>query len=89
MRAFPATYGVVVEPAPDGRTILQVAADDLASLAAYASGLSYGFEVLDPPELRAELRRRALAIANRHTGPSSANGSGQPTNMSADRNESQ
>jgi predicted DNA-binding transcriptional regulator YafY len=65
-RAFPPLYGVVVEPAPDGRAVLRVASDDLASLATYAAGLSYSFEVLSPPELRAELRRRALAIADRH-----------------------
>lgn len=66
VRAFPPLYGVVVEPAPDGQAILRVGSDDLAGLASYAAGLSYDFEVLDPPELRAELRRRALAIAGRH-----------------------
>lgn len=66
-RAFPPVYGVVVEDASEGRSILRVAADDLPSLATYAAGLSYDFEVLDPPELRTELRRRALAIAERHS----------------------
>jgi predicted DNA-binding transcriptional regulator YafY len=61
--------GHVVEPSRDGRSILRVAADDLASLASYATGLSYDFEVLDPPELRIEVRRRALETAARHADP--------------------
>ncbi|MBO0883410.1 MAG: WYL domain-containing protein, partial [Mycobacterium sp.] len=59
--------GQIVEPAPDGRSILRVGLDDIASLAAYTTGLSCDFEVLDPPGLRTELRRRALHIAARHT----------------------
>ena len=70
-KAARAFRGRIVEPAPDGRTILRVAANDLAGLASYAAGLSYDFEVLDPPELRAELRRRALEIAARHAAASS------------------
>jgi predicted DNA-binding transcriptional regulator YafY len=65
-KAVRAFRGRIVEPAADGRTVLRVAADDLASLASYAAGLSYDFEVLDPPELRTELRRRALEMADRH-----------------------
>ncbi len=59
--------GQIVEPAPDGRSILRVGSDDLESLACYAAGLSCDFEILDPPELRTELRRRALEVAARHT----------------------
>ncbi|HVX42276.1 MAG TPA: WYL domain-containing protein, partial [Mycobacteriales bacterium] len=66
--AVAAFRGHVVERAPDGRSILRVAADDLESLAVYAAGLSGDVEVLDPPELRSELRRRALQIADRHSG---------------------
>lgn len=32
------------------------------------AGLSGDVEVLDPPEVRSELRRRALRIADRHSG---------------------
>ncbi|MEQ7124180.1 YafY family protein [Actinopolymorpha sp. B11F2] len=67
-KAARAFRGRIVEPAPHGRSILRVAADDLASLASYAAGLSYDFEVLDPPELRTEVRRRAWEIAARHAG---------------------
>ncbi|MEQ7010627.1 YafY family protein [Actinopolymorpha sp. B17G11] len=67
-KAARAFRGRIVEPAPHGRSILRVAADDLASLASYAAGLSYDFEVLDPPELRTEVRRRALEMAVRHAG---------------------
>ncbi|MGW0230810.1 helix-turn-helix transcriptional regulator [Actinopolymorpha singaporensis] len=74
-RAFRAQ---IVEPAPEGRTILRVTGDDLPSLAAYAAGLSYDFEVLDPPELRAELHRRALEIAARHAAPRPAEAEPQP-----------
>ncbi|WP_084678650.1 helix-turn-helix transcriptional regulator [Actinopolymorpha alba] len=74
-RAVQAFRGHIIEPTPDGRSILRVAADDLGSLAFYAAGLSYDFEVLDPPELRIELRRRALEIAARHAEPSSIQGS--------------
>ncbi|GAA2758876.1 helix-turn-helix transcriptional regulator [Actinopolymorpha rutila] len=71
-KAARAFHAQIVEPVPEGRTVLRVAADDLASLAAYAAGLSYDFEVLDPPELRVELHRRALEIATRHAPPSTA-----------------
>ena len=67
-KAVKAFRGRIVEPAPNGKAILRVAADDLASLASYATGLSYAFEVLAPPELRTEVRRRAVEIATRHTG---------------------
>jgi predicted DNA-binding transcriptional regulator YafY len=77
-KAAKAFRGRVVEPAPDGKTILRVAADDLASLASYATGLAYGFEILAPPELRTEVRRRASEIATRHTADS-------PTDRSARR----
>ncbi|GAA4981950.1 helix-turn-helix transcriptional regulator [Actinopolymorpha pittospori] len=70
--AVQAFRGRIVEPAPDGRAILRVAANDLAGLASYAAGLSYDFEVLDPPELRAELRGRALEIAARHAAARSS-----------------
>jgi predicted DNA-binding transcriptional regulator YafY len=67
-KALKAFRGRVIEPAPDGRTILRVADDDLASLASYATGLAFGFEILDPPALRIEVRRRAMEIAARHIG---------------------
>ncbi|GAA5000507.1 hypothetical protein [Actinopolymorpha pittospori] len=38
------------------------------------------FEVLDPPELRAELRRRALEIAARHAAAASFTDGGALTN---------
>ncbi|MET9019649.1 WYL domain-containing protein [Actinopolymorpha sp. NPDC004070] len=62
-------HGQIVEPTPDGRAILRVGADDLPSLAAYATGLSYDFEVLGPPELRVEVHRRAQDVAARHALP--------------------
>lgn len=67
-RAVKEFRGRLVEPAPNGKTILRIADDDLAPLASYATGLRYAFEVLDPPELRTEVRRRALGIAARNTG---------------------
>jgi predicted DNA-binding transcriptional regulator YafY len=67
-KALRAFRGRVIEPASDGRTILRVADDDLASLASYATGLACGFEILDPPALRIEVRRRAMEIAARHIG---------------------
>lgn len=67
-KAVKAFRGRIVEPGPGGKAVLRIAADELGSLASYATGLSCGFEVLDPPELRAEIRRRALDIAARHAG---------------------
>jgi predicted DNA-binding transcriptional regulator YafY len=67
-KAVKAFRGRIVEPVPNGKSILRVAADDLASLASYAIGLPYAFEILAPPELRTEVRRRAREIATRHTG---------------------
>jgi predicted DNA-binding transcriptional regulator YafY len=66
-KAVKAFRGRIVEPAPHGKAILRVAADDLASLASYATGLSCAFEILAPPELRTAVRRRAREIATRHT----------------------
>jgi predicted DNA-binding transcriptional regulator YafY len=57
---------VVVEPRPDGRTLLRVAANDLGPLVSYATGLEFDFEVLGPPELRAAVADRAARIAHQH-----------------------
>lgn len=58
--------GAVVQPQPDGRVLLRVAANELAPLISYATGLDFEFEVLGPPELRAAVAERAARIARRH-----------------------
>ena len=69
---MPPTLGVV-EGVDDVTSLVRVAANDLDVLAHHICGLPGRFEVLDPPELRARVRRRAAEIArwNRPTPGSS------------------
>jgi len=57
----------VVEPATGGKALLRVAAGGLDPLIRFATGIGFGFEVLDPPELRTAVRDRADEIAARHS----------------------
>jgi predicted DNA-binding transcriptional regulator YafY len=56
----------VVEPRPDGRVLLRVAANDLDLLVSHITGLEFDFEVLGPPEVRAAVADRAARIAYQH-----------------------
>jgi predicted DNA-binding transcriptional regulator YafY len=60
----PPTVGVV-EAHPDG-SLLTVGADDVAFLAGHLVALDLPFEALDPPELRAFLRRAATRLTGAH-----------------------
>ena len=64
-RRVPPTVGVVE---PDGldRAVLTTGADDLDLLAGHLVGLGLPFEALEPPELRARLRRVARSLATSH-----------------------
>ena len=64
-RRVPPTVGVVE---PDGldRAVLTTGADDLDLLAGHLVGLGLSFEALEPPELRARLRRVARSLATSH-----------------------
>jgi predicted DNA-binding transcriptional regulator YafY len=63
----PPTVGVV-EPHPDG-ALLTVGADDLAFLAGHLVALDLPFEALEPPELRALLRRAGKRLTAAHRPP--------------------
>jgi predicted DNA-binding transcriptional regulator YafY len=67
-RRIPPTVGVV---RPDGadHAELAVGADDLDALAGHLVALGLPFEVLEPPELRARVRRIGARLARAHRGP--------------------
>lgn len=67
-RAIPGAVGILESDA--GTTIVDVGSTSLDRLVSYIAGLRLPCEVLDPPELRATLRRhaRAVAAANRERG---------------------
>jgi predicted DNA-binding transcriptional regulator YafY len=69
-RLVPPTVGQLRAEAP-ATTLLRIGADDLDWLARYLIGLTCGFEVLEPPELVAALRRvgRELATTGARVGP--------------------
>ena len=54
-----------VEPCETG-SLLHIGADDTAWLASYLIGLDLSFEVLRPPELRADLHRMGVRLAGTH-----------------------
>lgn len=56
----------VVEPAGPDATLVRVAAMGLDPLVGFVCGLPFGFEVLDPPELRARLVGLGRALVARH-----------------------
>jgi len=60
----PPTVGIV-DAHPDG-SLLTVGADDLGFLAGHLVALDLPFEALDPPELRAFLRRAATRLDHMH-----------------------
>ncbi|MHB1498614.1 MAG: helix-turn-helix transcriptional regulator [Acidimicrobiales bacterium] len=55
----------VIEPCEMG-SLLHIGADDTAWLASYLIGLDLSFEVLRPPELRADLHRMGVRLAATH-----------------------
>jgi len=64
-RAFPPSVALV-EPAGPRTALLRVAAVELAPLVTFVCGLSYEFEVLDPPELREHLRALGERLVRHH-----------------------
>jgi predicted DNA-binding transcriptional regulator YafY len=65
-RRVPPTVGLVESDGAD-RAVLTTGADDLDLLAGHLVGLGLPFEAVDPPELRARLRRVARALAAAHS----------------------
>jgi predicted DNA-binding transcriptional regulator YafY len=61
---IPRTVGRL-ESHEDG-TLLRIGAPDVEWLARYLAGLAFPFRVLDPPELRTELRSLGLRLARQH-----------------------
>ena len=53
----------VVEPADDGHSILRMGADSLAQIARSIASMSCTWRILDPPELKAEIRAHARRLA--------------------------
>jgi predicted DNA-binding transcriptional regulator YafY len=56
----------VIEARTDGTTVLIIGGDSLGWLAGYLASLPFALEVLDPEELRAELRALGLRLAAAH-----------------------
>lgn len=61
---IPRTVGSI-EAHAEG-TLLRIGAPDVAWLARYLAGLPFGFQVLDPSELRTELRAMGRRLAREH-----------------------
>jgi predicted DNA-binding transcriptional regulator YafY len=61
---IPRTVGSL-EPHDDG-TLLRIGGSDLRWLATYLAALPFGFRVLDPPELRDELRALGRRLVRDH-----------------------
>ena len=59
----------IVEPAAGRRSLLRIGADTLAWLAGFLIEMDLPFEVLAPPELRAELHELGARLAARHRAP--------------------
>jgi hypothetical protein len=53
----------VVEPAGEGRALLRIGADHMRFIIAVAAELDCDFDVLDPPELQAAVRRVARRLS--------------------------
>jgi len=64
-KTYPPTMAVV-EPLPDGQSLVRVAAWELGSLVDFVLRLPFDLEVLDPPELRARIGEIARRLARRH-----------------------
>ena len=61
---IPRTVGTL-EAGDDG-TLLRIGAPDVEWLARYLAGLPFPFEIVDPPELKRELRAMGLRLARQH-----------------------
>ena len=67
-RQFEPFAGVVEEePSADGRAVLRVGSNNLDSLVRFAAGLTIGWEVEGPGDLRKAVRRYARAVLRGHT----------------------
>lgn len=77
-RAIPSALGILESDA--GTTIVEVGSTSLDRLVSYLAGLRLACEVLEPPELRATLRRHAqsLAAANRDRANPRRGAAGRP-----------
>jgi predicted DNA-binding transcriptional regulator YafY len=64
-RTYPPTMAVV-EPLPDGRGLVRVAAWESGSLVDFVLRLPFDLEVLEPPELRARIGAIGRRLARRH-----------------------
>jgi predicted DNA-binding transcriptional regulator YafY len=64
-QTYPPTMAVV-DPLPDGRSVVRVAAWDLPSLVDFVLRLPFDLEVLEPPELRARIGAVGRRLAARH-----------------------
>jgi predicted DNA-binding transcriptional regulator YafY len=58
--------------APDGRVPLEIRGHSVESLAGELAGLGHGVEVVDPPELRAQLARIGAELAALYAGRATA-----------------
>lgn len=63
-RFYPPTMAVVEADGGDGsaRSLLRISANHIGPLVRFAMGIPFPFEVLDPPELRSEVRKWAARI---------------------------
>jgi predicted DNA-binding transcriptional regulator YafY len=68
LSVLPRTMGVV-ESSDERGTVVATGANDLEGLAAFLAGLRAVVEVLEPPELRAAVARRAARLAAANEGP--------------------
>ena len=64
-QTFPPTMAVV-DPLPDGRSVVRVAAWALLPLVDFVLRLPFDLEVLEPPELRATIGAIGRRLASRH-----------------------
>ncbi len=77
----PPTVGVI-EPDGQGATILTTGSDSLDSIAGHLVALALPFEVLDPPELRAQLHMVGERLAAAHApGHAAGDGAGNPIGL--------
>jgi predicted DNA-binding transcriptional regulator YafY len=56
----------VVEPLPDGRSVVRAAAWDMGSLVDFVLRLPFDLEVLEPPDVRARIGEIGRRLASRH-----------------------
>jgi predicted DNA-binding transcriptional regulator YafY len=63
---FPASVGIVTADGPR-HSLLTVGANDLEALVSFAAGLTFDFDVVEPPELRSALAAHARRLARHHS----------------------